>query len=287
MYFIKNRFFSIVFFSLYLLSVSGLSALDLNEEGQATPENTGAYKTDAFKLDLTLDAFLLGGGLALSAAGLFAQPEYSDWDGVKYDSSRVNAFDRSVIHSYNKGFDLAGHILLGLSMAAPASMVFLMPEEWLPLTVMYAETLLIANGIKEIMKNSISRVRPYMYADNPPGDDVESGDYARSFPSGHTTMAFTSATFFSYVFTKYYPDSVYRYPVYAGSFLLAAATAGMRIASANHFPTDVLAGAAIGSLVGFLVPFIHTLNERFQESRGSDSVSFAVSPAGAAVSYSY
>lgn len=273
-----SRFFGVLLFFLCIFCVPGLEAREADSSG---------YVKDAFSLDLTADAFLLTSGVSLSAAGFFLQPDSHDWDGVKYDSSGVNAFDRPFIHSYNRAFDFTGDVLVGLSLVAPASMVFFIPEKWLTLSVMYAETLLIANGIKEIMKNGISRTRPYMYADNPPEKDIKDGDFDRSFPSGHTTMAFSSAVFFSYVFSKYFPDSVYRYPVYAGSFLLAATTAGMRIASANHFPTDVLAGAAIGSLVGFFVPFVHTLNENLQESRGNDGISFALSPAGAAVSFNY
>jgi membrane-associated phospholipid phosphatase len=37
----------------------------------------------------------------------------------------------------------------------------------------------------------------------------------------------------------------------------AAAVGGLRIAAGKHFPTDILAGAAVGSLVGYLVPRLH------------------------------
>ena len=29
----------------------------------------------------------------------------------------------------------------------------------------------------------------------------------------------------------------------------------------NHFPTDIIAGAIVGSVVGFLIPLIHESNE--------------------------
>lgn len=79
-----------------------------------------------------------------------------------------------------------------------------------------------------------------------------------SFPSGHVTLAFSYATFTSYVFCKYNPDSKAKLPVCIISYSLACATAVLRVASGSHFITDVLAGAAIGAAIGFAVPYVHT-----------------------------
>ena len=37
----------------------------------------------------------------------------------------------------------------------------------------------------------------------------------------------------------------------------AAAVGTLRVAAGRHFPTDVLAGAALGSLIGWLIPTVH------------------------------
>ena len=149
-------------------------------------------------------------------------------------------------------------------MAAPAVLLATDKDEWFTIGTMYAETLLIANGIKELTKLCVTRARPYMYYDPStyPEDDLEDGDFANSFPSGHSTMAFAGATFASYTFSKYFPDSPYRYAVTGGSYALALATAALRIKSGNHFMTDVLSGAVIGSATGFLVPWLHTFNTK-------------------------
>jgi membrane-associated phospholipid phosphatase len=41
--------------------------------------------------------------------------------------------------------------------------------------------------------------------------------------------------------------------LYAG----ALSVASLRVAAAKHFPTDVIAAAALGSGIGWLVPTIH------------------------------
>jgi len=43
---------------------------------------------------------------------------------------------------------------------------------------------------------------------------------------------------------------------------MAIGVAALRLSSGNHFFTDVLAGAAIGCSVGFLVPYLHTFNTK-------------------------
>ena len=61
-----------------------------------------------------------------------------------------------------------------------------------------------------------------------------------AFPSGHTTLAFTMATVIGHEYTKL------RIPLYAVAFCTAFA----RVYLGRHYPSDVLAGAAIGTLAG-------------------------------------
>lgn len=223
---------------------------------------------ETFALNPLKDSALLGTGLLLSGGDLILDNALKlnrqEYKGEFYDKDDVNSFDRFFMQSYSKKLDLAGDLLLVATMATPAILATTEKEEWLTCGVMYAETLLIANGIKEITKLYVNRARPYMYYDSEtfPESDVDDGDWANSFPSGHCTMAFAGATFTSYTFCKYFPDSAWRFPVIASSFAMAAGTAALRIASGNHFMTDVLTGAAIGSAVGFLVPWLHTFNTK-------------------------
>jgi membrane-associated phospholipid phosphatase len=82
-------------------------------------------------------------------------------------------------------------------------------------------------------------------------------DYYNSFPSGSTALAFLSAGFLSATFSAEYPDSKWKVPIIAGAYTLAAGVAACRIYSGSHFLTDVLVGAAIGSLYGWAIPMLH------------------------------
>ncbi|RKZ26040.1 hypothetical protein DRQ26_05005 [bacterium] len=86
----------------------------------------------------------------------------------------------------------------------------------------------------EIFKVVVNRRRPE-------GQDVSRWD--SSFPSGHTTAAFSMA----YVYGAQYPKL--RIPLY----FFATSVALSRIYLGEHYPGDVAAGAAIGTLFGFVV----------------------------------
>jgi membrane-associated phospholipid phosphatase len=136
---------------------------------------------------------------------------------------------------------------------------------------MYAESLLFVFGTSEIIKNSFVRYRPYSYfGDIPQGKE---NDYNKSFPSRHTAFAFMSAGFLTSTFFTEYPQSSWKVPLCAISYTLAAGMGASRIFSGNHFISDVLAGAVIGSVSGYLIPWLHLRKK-------NDTVSFIPLPNG-------
>lgn len=102
------------------------------------------------------------------------------------------------------------------------------------------------------LKGAFGRPRP---AEVFPGLDagVDFWQPGRSFPSGHATLAFALATAISF-----------RWPKAKGiAFTLAALVALSRVALGLHWPSDVVAGVAIGGGVVFSVFWV----ERFLRRR--------------------
>jgi len=93
-----------------------------------------------------------------------------------------------------------------------------------------------SNGTTSVTKALITRTRP-------------DGDGTDSFPSGHSTSAFASATLASFNLEGTPMPGGLRIGLDAGITTLAAGTAWARVEGGRHFPSDVLAGAAIGSFV--------------------------------------
>ena len=196
------------------------------------------------------------------------------------DPSDINSFDRMLMNNYDRVKDNAATVLEIAALASPAVLLSQGSDQYVTIGLMYAETLALTWGTTEIIKHLVERPRPYMYYDGYPQQKVDSGDWNRSFPSGHTSMSFAGASFASYVFWKYNPGSKWRIPVTAISYSLAATVAALRVAGGNHFATDVLAGALIGTAIGIGVPALHTL---FADK----DATISVSPFGLAVSWRY
>ena len=124
---------------------------------------------------------------------------------------------------------------------------------------MYAQTFLFTHGTAEMIKGLVDRKRPYVYFGSIPSgtEDV----YQEGFPSGTSSLAFMSATFLSYTFSVEYPDSKLKIPFIIGSYTLATVISAGVIFDGEHFLTDVLIGAGIGSIFGLLIPALHRKNE--------------------------
>lgn len=121
-----------------------------------------------------------------------------------------------------------------------------------------AESLAMTLMVTSMVKTIVGRPRPYVFDSDTSPEKRASRGARESFPSGHTSMAFAAATSYSYLFQKKHPDSPAVIPVWISSHLVASAVAFFRVEGGRHFWTDVLSGAAIGSAIGLLVPYLHT-----------------------------
>ena len=238
-------------FFLLIFSGAGLSAATFDYE-------------QPFSLNPVNESIQLGVGGLLSGSALVCDKilhiKNNDFNAADLNLSEISTLEQILMKPYSKPLHIVGTGTMALALATPAVFAMLPAKEWLTIGTMYLETLLFANGIKEWTKLLVYRARPYMYFDGYPQDKVEDGDWNCSFPSGHTTLAFAGAAFTTMVFCQCYPNSKWNYAVAGVSFGVAALTGVLRMASGNHFFTDVLTGALIGTICGFAVPYYHTKN---------------------------
>jgi membrane-associated phospholipid phosphatase len=131
-------------------------------------------------------------------------------------------------------------------------------------SLVYVEAILVSEGVSAIIKNSTDRPRPFTYLpiderpDNP-AYDVTSDEAFRSMPSGHATISFCAASFAITDHLLSRPEADWKEHAGVGFIggLLAGLTASLRVEGGQHFPSDTIVGALIGSAGGTGVPLLH------------------------------
>ena len=103
------------------------------------------------------------------------------------------------------------------------------------------QTFLVSAFITTAVKRITKIERPY---DTYPDIDQAYSSTGYAFPSGHTSTAFATATSLSVEYPKWY--------VIAPSFVWATAVGYSRMHLGVHYPSDVVAGAIVGSGSAYL-----------------------------------
>jgi len=208
--------------------------------------------------DLPLAAgAVVTGGIALKLRRGLDPLSLSEVDRLVREE--VPAPDRAALDWYSPALDRDSDFGMALCLLSPALLGLSERgrSDVLVLGVLYAESLALAYSSAYLLKGLTRRIRPYAYQDQVPMEVRREEEARSSFPSGHATACFTAASFLTTVYADYHPASTWREEVGYVSFGAATAVAWMRVRSGQHFPSDVVAGALIGSAAGWLVPRLH------------------------------
>jgi hypothetical protein len=250
------------FLSLLLLVLSLLA-------GCGTLENGRGWGQDAL-WPLDWDRIARAGRDALCDPGTWAPAVGALVFSIDDFDERVShwAVEHNPLFGTEDGADHASNYLndvlqmevLATALATPSGDT---PAVWLPsklkgMTV-EAGALWVTAGVTDLLKGATGRVRP---------DDSDD----KSFPSGHTSHAFSCATLANRNLESIDVPEGIRPVLQIGNTVLASGVAWARVEARKHYPSDVLAGAALGH---FLTAFIH---DAFLNLPEDGSVDFSVYP---------
>ena len=229
----------------------------------------GARAADPYpyEMDAGTETALLLGAAACYGAGWWLDRNFEPLDLERIeekDADHVSYFDRFATRRWSPGANHASDLLVTGQFVAPLGLMLDDAGRRKPgrLTAMYAETVALNTGLTYLLKNAFDRSRPLVYNDDPaiPAALRTSQTARKSFPSGHTANAFAAMVFTASVFETTHPDSPHKEWVWAGCLTSAAITGGLRVEAGRHFPSDVLLGAAVGAISGWLIPHLHEID---------------------------
>ena len=162
------------------------------------------------------------------------------------DINLLKSINKNETSLKNKYLELNASSVTAVSIAAPASMAlagFILHDKKLKRDALYTGAAFLASSIvTRATKVITNRQRPFEKYSFIIKRDDESGGH--SFPSGHTSSAFCTATSLSLRYRKWY--------VIAPAYIFATSVGWARMYQGVHYPSDVLAGALVGTCSAWL-----------------------------------
>lgn len=217
------------------------------------------------ELDYTLIA--VGGASTLFTA--IIKPISRPWrGGILFDEDarklRLSSFDEQATARD------ASDVLLALSVTGPFLIDSMVTAWWYrgnkqvakEMAIIDLETLAVTAAVQGLFAAVASRERPYgrTCGNGLPNDSLDCNTFGRyrSYYSGHTSLSFASA---SLVCTHHLHLNLFANGFADGAacisaFAAAAATGTLRIVGDQHYASDVISGAVLGTGIGLGLPWL-------------------------------
>ena len=229
-----------------------------------------------FSQPTTTDYILGYSGLAVSAGGEFLLKKKFSPDKPKW--AQPNSFDlffrdklkwRDV--TINRAAKMSDILLFGFVIPSVFLTPLLTDNNYGHHLLLNFQIVAATSILTNLAKYSFKRQRPYSFFKTltPKGYD----DYL-SFFSGHTSFSFAIAMSTAHILEKDNPHNSAL--IWSSSLLIASATGYLRIAADRHYFTDVIGGAVLGGLAGYLISKNQS-SRFFKKGRAEQHTLFSVS----------
>lgn len=212
----------------------------------------------------------VGGGLTLGAAIVKPSATHKLNGGLLFDDDVRDAL-RAKRLANRYIFRDASDVGLSLAVSWPFAADALTAAWWYrgsretaqEMALINLETLAITGALQGTTNVLVSRERPFgpgCGEGELPSDaiDCKNSFHYRSFFSGHSAFSFTGAAL---ICVHHMKNELLGAPwdalSCAGGYAVAATTATFRVVADVHYASDILLGAAVGTLVGYSVPLLH------------------------------
>ncbi len=222
-------------------------------QAHATPE---IPDPDIYRFDVYTDPAFLGGTVVLwGMAALVVSPTGINNLCDPCSPDNLNPFDRAAVGLHYEEARLPSHLLY---LAPFTAWLFLSPTDvgwrrwktWLTDALVILESASFSGAVTEVFRRAAQRPRPYLFVPGVYPDERGKSEAIYSFYSGHTAAIYDLTTALAFTWTLRHPHSRWRWLVWSSLLLVASASPVLRVLSGDHFPTDVITGALVGTAFG-------------------------------------
>lgn len=219
-------------------------------------------KRNVYYIKWKNDGWGVGLGTGILAAGYFLElkaDKATPNSITELDKASVRAFDRGAIGNYSASAGKISDVMLFTCVALPLT-AFITQKgkiETRTIPVMVYEAYAINGGVTSTMKALFKRYRPFTYNSTLTVQQRVTGSARESFPSGHVSNTAVASFITAKILSDLYPDSKLKPLMWTTAATIPAVTGYLRYKAGKHFPTDIIAGYAIGATIGYIIPVLH------------------------------
>ena len=233
-----------------------------------TPSTRGQlFESNVYNVNPYIDGAITAAAFATNYWGMVIVDKKAPLDSAEIaslDANDINRFDRSATEQdagyIYRAWDISDVGMRG-SFLLPALLLLdkEIRQDWAPVLLLFLESEAIAGNLWSWgTAMHIDRIRPLVYHPDVSYEDKTFVRNKNSFYSGHTSTSATASFFVAKVYCDYHPELGNKKFIFYGLALIPPAFTGYyRYKGMKHFPTDVLAGIAMGAATGILVPHLH------------------------------
>ena len=219
-------------------------------------------KPEVYHIKKGIDIPLTAAGVAWTLYGftkIYGRDAVPQSEILALNKENVNSFDRSVTDNYSLKAKAASDKFFYGSQPAPLFLLLdkKIRKDGVKVMLLYLEAMAVTGTIYTSAAMSANRFRPYAYNPNVPIETRTRGGARNSFYAGHVAVVGTSTFFMAKVLSDYHPEMKNKWILYSLAGAATATTAVLRVEAGQHFHTDVMLGALMGTLSGILVPTFH------------------------------
>lgn len=195
---------------------------------------------------------------------IYGKEPTTDKDLLALNRNNIPAFDRWATRYHDLNIDKKSYYPFYGAMPLPLLLLLdknIARDKW-AIGTMYLEAFAFEGFLYTGAGYLANRYRPDVYNTALDKGYREGGNNRNSFFAGHVAVVANGTFFLAKVYNDYHPRAGVRWVFYGGA---TAATLGMgylRLAAGKHFPSDIVAGALVGTACGLLTPEIHKNRHR-------------------------